>query len=197
MANATLTVLSKIVSGASRHRSALLPIAALMLILVILIPLPTPVMDLLLLTNITLAGIVLLTVMYMSGPLEFSAFPSLLLGLTLFRLVLNVATTRLILTNGDAGTVVATFGGFVAGGSLVVAMIIFSIIVVIQFVVITKGATRIAEVAARFTLDGMPGKQMAARLRMKRPSGDATTSHERRISTGRWTVRVNSFGATP
>ena len=161
MANAPLTVLSKIMSGAIRHRSALLPISALMLILVILIPLPTPVMDLLLLTNITLAGIVLLTVMYMSGPLEFSAFPSLLLGLTLFRLVLNVATTRLILTNGDAGTVVATFGGFVAGGSLVVAMIIFSIIVVIQFVVITKGATRIAEVAARFTLDGMPGKQMA------------------------------------
>ncbi len=139
----------------------MLPIAALGLILVILVPLPTSVVDLLLLINITLAGVVLLTVMYIEGPLAFSSFPSLLLGLTLYRLVLNVATTRLILTDGDAGVVVATFGGFVARGSLVVAFIIFAIIVVIQFVVITKGATRIAEVAARFTLDGMPGKQMA------------------------------------
>ena len=139
----------------------LLPISALGLILVILIPLPLPMMDMLLLVNITLSGIVMLTVMYINGPLEFSSFPSLLLAVTLFRLVLNIATTRLILTNGDAGVVIKTFGDFVAGGSLVVAVIIFSIIVVIQFVVITKGATRIAEVAARFTLDGMPGKQMA------------------------------------
>ncbi len=139
----------------------LLPAAALCLIVVILIPLPTQIMDFLLLTNVTLAGVVLLTVMYIEGPLQFSSFPSLLLGLTLFRLVLNVATTRLILTDADAGTVVATFGGFVAQGSLAVAIVIFAIIVIIQFVVITKGATRIAEVAARFTLDGMPGKQMA------------------------------------
>ena len=144
-----------------KHRGLLLPISALALILVILVPLPTSVMDLLLLINLTLSGVVLLTVMYIGGPLDFSSFPSLLLGLTLFRLVLNIATTRLILTNGDAGHVVATFGGFVASGSLIVAIIIFAIIVVVQFVVITKGATRIAEVAARFTLDGMPGKQMA------------------------------------
>jgi len=148
-------------SSVIKHRGLLLPISALALILVILIPLPTPIMDLLLLINITLSGVVLLTVMYIRGPLDFSSFPSLLLGTTLFRLVLNIATTRLILTNGDAGHVVATFGGFVAGGSLIVAIIIFAIIVVVQFVVITKGATRIAEVAARFTLDGMPGKQMA------------------------------------
>jgi flagellar biosynthesis protein FlhA len=146
---------------AIRYQGIVLPIFVMALILVILIPVPTSVMDLLLLINITLSGVVLMTVMYMGGPLEFSSFPSLLLGLTLFRLVLNTATTRLILTNGDAGTVVATFGSFVAGGSLVVAVVIFVIIVIIQFVVITKGATRIAEVAARFTLDGMPGKQMA------------------------------------
>jgi flagellar biosynthesis protein FlhA len=144
-----------------KHRGLFLPISTLALILVILVPLPTSVMDLLLLINLTLSGVVLLTVMYIGGPLDFSSFPSLLLGLTLFRLVLNIATTRLILTNGNAGHVVATFGGFVASGSLIVAIIIFSIIVVVQFVVITKGATRIAEVAARFTLDGMPGKQMA------------------------------------
>ncbi|MCO6437975.1 MAG: flagellar biosynthesis protein FlhA [Phycisphaerae bacterium] len=145
----------------SRYYGAALPVAALALILVILIPLPTSAMDFLLLINITLSGVVLLTVMYIAGPLEFSSFPSLLLGLTLFRLVLNIATTRLILTDGDAGQVIETFGGFVARGSLAVAIIIFAIVVIIQFVVITKGATRIAEVAARFTLDGMPGKQMA------------------------------------
>lgn len=144
-----------------KHRGLVLPALVLSLVLVLLIPLPTAVMDLLLLINITLSAVVLVTVMYIEGPLAFSSFPSLLLGMTLFRLVLNTATTRLILTNGDAGQVIATFGGFVARGSLVVAIIIFAIIVVIQFVVITKGATRIAEVAARFTLDGMPGKQMA------------------------------------
>ena len=144
-----------------KYHGLVLPLGALALILVILVPLPTSLMDLLLLINVTASGVILLTVMYMNGPLEFSSFPSLLLGMTLFRLVLNTATTRLILTNGDAGVVISTFGSFVARGSLVVAIIIFVIIVVIQFVVITKGATRIAEVAARFTLDGMPGKQMA------------------------------------
>jgi len=152
---------SQATSQVLKHYSILLPAGVLLLILVILIPLPTPALDFLLLINITLSVVVLLTVMYIEGPLEFSSFPSLLLGLTLFRLVLNTATTRLILTNGDAGRVVDTFGGFVARGSLIVACIIFLIIVIIQFVVITKGATRIAEVAARFTLDGMPGKQMA------------------------------------
>jgi flagellar biosynthesis protein FlhA len=150
------------------HRGMLLPIAATTLILVILIPLPTWLMDFLLALNITLSAVVLLTVMYTTHPLEFSVFPSLLLGMTLYRLVLNTATTRLILTNTDAttgtasaGRVIQAFGDFVARGSLAVGIIIFVIIVVIQFVVITKGATRIAEVAARFTLDGMPGKQMA------------------------------------
>lgn len=145
----------------TRNYGMALPLFVLATMLVILVPLPTSIMDVMLLANVTLSGIVLLTVMYMNGPLEFSSFPSLLLGLTLFRLVLNIATTRLILTQGDAGHVVSTFGSFVAGGSLVVGVVIFAIIVIIQFVVITKGATRIAEVAARFTLDGMPGKQMA------------------------------------
>jgi len=144
----------------------LFPLAATSLILVILIPLPTWLMDMLLAMNITMSAVVLLTVMYVRSPLEFSSFPALLLSLTLFRLVLNTATTRLILKNGAQGTdaagrVIQVFGEFVAQGSLAIGVIIFVIIVVIQFVVITKGATRIAEVAARFTLDGMPGKQMA------------------------------------
>ncbi|NLX05728.1 MAG: flagellar biosynthesis protein FlhA [Phycisphaerae bacterium] len=155
-----------------RHRGLLLPLGATSLVLVILIPLPPALMDVLLSTNITVGAVILLTTIYVVHPLEFSSFPSLLLAMTLFRLVLNTASTRLILTAGErsgsaaeataaAGHVIQAFGNFVAGGSLAVGLIIFIILVVIQFVVITKGATRISEVAARFTLDGMPGKQMA------------------------------------
>jgi len=176
----------------TKHYGILLPAVVLSLVLVILIPLPTGIMDLLLLINITLSGIVLLTVMYMKGPLEFSSFPSLLLGLTLYRLVLNTATTRLILTNGDAGVVIATFGGFVARGSLAVAIIIFTIIVVIQFVVITKGATRIAEVAARFTLDGMPGKQMAVDADL---NAGTVTEEEAKLRRAEITREADFYGA--
>ncbi len=162
----TLTIPAPIQAFIERNRNLLMPVAALALIFVVLTPLPTAMMDFLLVANITISALVLITVMYIASPLELSVFPSLLLGLALFRLVLNTATTRLILSNAESGTaaagyVIETFGQFVAGGSLAIGLIIFVIIVVIQFVVITKGATRIAEVAARFTLDGMPGKQMA------------------------------------
>ena len=161
-----LTIPTPIQAFIERNRNLLMPVAALGLIFVVLTPLPTSMMDFLLVANITISALVLITVMYIASPLELSVFPSLLLGLALFRLVLNTATTRLILSNAEDGTaaaghVIETFGQFVAGGSLAIGFIIFTIIVVIQFVVITKGATRIAEVAARFTLDGMPGKQMA------------------------------------
>jgi flagellar biosynthesis protein FlhA len=144
----------------------LFPTFAMSLLMVLLVPLPTWLMDIMLALNITVAAIVLMTVIYIRNPLEFSVFPAMLLSLTLYRLVLNTATTRLILTNATDGTqaagkVIQVFGQFVAAGSLAVGVIIFAILIVIQFVVITKGATRIAEVAARFTLDGMPGKQMA------------------------------------
>lgn len=150
-------------------RDLILPIAAVSLIFVMLVRLPTGLMDVLLAANLAFAAVVLLTTIYVSSPLELSVFPSMLLAATLFRLVLNCATTRLILTAGDssgeataaAGHVIQAFGDFVASGSLAVGLIIFIILIVIQFVVITKGATRISEVAARFTLDGMPGKQMA------------------------------------
>jgi len=147
------------------NRGMVFPLAFITLLLVILVPLPTQVLDFLLVINITLSVIILVTTIYVKSPLEFAVFPSLLLAITLFRLVLNVAVTRLILTNNSgthaAGEVVQTFADFVTSGSLAVGIIIFLIIVVIQFVVITKGATRISEVAARFTLDAMPGKQMA------------------------------------
>jgi flagellar biosynthesis protein FlhA len=154
-------------SPLGRLQDLILPVGIIASVLVIMVPLPTGLMDVLLAANITVAVIMLLTTIYVRTPLEFSIFPSLLLATTLFRLVLNVATTRLILTRAEsaglmaAGGVIQSFGEFVARDKIVVGMIIFVIIVVIQFVVITKGATRISEVAARFALDGMPGRQMA------------------------------------
>ncbi|MDQ3440044.1 MAG: flagellar biosynthesis protein FlhA [Planctomycetota bacterium] len=151
------------------NKGMIFPFAFISLLMVLLIPLPTAILDLLLVLNITLSVIVLVTTIYIQSPLEFAVFPSLLLAVTLFRLVLNVATTRLILTASgtpaeamhSGGEVVMAFSNFVTGNSLAVGVIIFIIIFVIQFVVITKGGTRISEVAARFTLDAMPGKQMA------------------------------------
>ena len=132
------------------------------LILMIIVPLPPFFLDLMFIINIAIAIVILLTTMYVREALEFSVFPSLLLITTLFRLSLNVSSTRLILTNnGHAGAVIATFGSFVLQGNAVVGFIIFLIIVLVQFIVITKGAERVAEVTARFTLDAMPGKQMA------------------------------------
>jgi flagellar biosynthesis protein FlhA len=156
---------------------------------VLVIPLPAPVMDVLICGNIALAAVILLTTIYMSRPLEFSVFPSLLLGTTLFRLVLNVASTRLIL-NADADTpeqaqfvaghVIHAFASFVAGQSVIVGAIIFLILIIVQFVVITKGATRMSEVAARFTLDAMPGKQMAIDADLSAGLIDEATARSRR-----------------
>ncbi|MBN1164115.1 MAG: flagellar biosynthesis protein FlhA [Candidatus Krumholzibacteriota bacterium] len=125
------------------------------------LPVPPALLDVLLTFNITFGLIILLVTIYVKEPLEFSVFPSLLLIVTMFRLALNVASTRLILSSGYAGEVISSFGNFVVRGNYVIGMVIFLIIVVIQFIVITKGAGRIAEVAARFTLDAMPGKQMS------------------------------------
>jgi len=131
------------------------------IILLIIFPLAPFFMDVLLIVNISLSLIILLTTLYTKEPLEFSIFPSMLLLTTLFRLALNISSTRLILSEGYAGQVIETFGNFVLQGNVAVGFVIFIIIVIVQFIVITKGAERVAEVAARFTLDSMPGKQMA------------------------------------
>ncbi|MFJ7735215.1 flagellar biosynthesis protein FlhA [Lysinibacillus sp. NPDC097287] len=135
--------------------------AVILIVAMLIIPLPTWMLSFLIVINITLALIVLLTAMSMKEALDFSIFPSVILLLTLFRLGLSVSTTRAILANGDAGSVVETFGDFVVGGNILVGLVVFLILVLIQFIVITKGAERVAEVAARFTLDAMPGKQMS------------------------------------
>ena len=150
------------IKAPSATRSNVILAVGLMTVLAtLIIPLPTPLMDMLLACSISLAVAVLIVTLSSKEALELSTFPSLLLFVTLFRLSLNVASTRLILLHADAGKIIRTFGDFVAGGSFVVGLVIFLILVVIQFIVITKGAERISEVSARFTLDAMPGKQMA------------------------------------
>lgn len=162
-------------------------------ILMIIIPLPPFFLDLMFIINIAISIIILLTTMYIKEALEFSVFPSLLLITTLFRLSLNVSSTRLILTNGgDAGAVIATFGNFVLQGNAVVGFIIFIIIVLVQFIVITKGAERVAEVTARFTLDAMPGKQMAIDADL---SSGIITENEAKIRRSNIQREADFYGA--
>ena len=137
------------------------PLSVVAVVVVLVIPLPTFLIDLLITANITASVLVLLTAMQVRRPLDFSVFPTLVLIATMFRLALNVAVTRQVLLHGYAGVVVESFGHFVIGGSIVVGLVVFFILIIIQFVVITSGSGRVAEVAARFTLDAMPGKQMA------------------------------------
>lgn len=145
----------------ARYSDILVPVAVVTIVIMMIIPLPPFLLDLLLTMNITIALVVVMVTIYMNEPLQFSVFPSLLLFTTLFRLALNVSSTRLILLHGYAGEVILSFGNFVVGGNAVVGFIIFVILIIIQFIVITRGAERVAEVAARFTLDAMPGKQMS------------------------------------
>jgi flagellar biosynthesis protein FlhA len=185
-------------SAGQRGLDLILPLGLITAILVIMVPLPPSLLDVFLAVNISTAVIMLLTTIYVRTPLEFSVFPSLLLATTLGRLVLNVATTRLILTRASthgldaAGDVVRTFGEFVAGDKIVVGIIIFVIIVLIQFIVITKGATRISEVAARFALDGMPGRQMAIDADLNAGIIDEREAKRRREEI---TAQADFFGA--
>lgn len=151
------------------------------IVMIIIIPLPTWMLDSLLIMNITISIFILLATLFISQALEFSVLPTLLLITTLFRLALNLSSTKLILGNGgNAGEVIKTFGNFVIGGNLVVGIVSFIIIVAIQFVVITKGAERVSEVAARFTLDAMPGKQMAVDADLNTGAIDEATARKRR-----------------
>ena len=179
-------------------RGLVMPITIVGAILVFVVPIPPSVLDVLLSANLTVAVVVLLTTLAIGRPQEFSAFPVILLTTTLTRLVLNVATARLVLTRGGvdglraAGDVIRAFGSFVAGDQVIVGVILFSILVVIQFVVITQGATRISEVAARFTLDGLPGRQMAIDADLHAGLIDQYEAHRRRDEVYR---QADFFGA--
>ncbi|MEW6447620.1 MAG: flagellar biosynthesis protein FlhA [Bacillota bacterium] len=148
-------------SGIKQYGDLIIAALVIGVVLLIIVPVPPAMLDVLLVTSLLVSLVVLLITLFMLEALEFSVFPTLLLVLTLFRLALNISSTRLILGQASAGKVIAAFGGVVVGGSYIVGFIVFLIITIIQFVVITNGASRVAEVAARFTLDAMPGKQMA------------------------------------
>src|ERR671931_1391175 len=145
----------------TKHTDLLAAGAVVLVVMMMIIPLPPALVDLCISLNISAALAIVVTTLYLPSALDFSSFPSLLLLTTLFRLAINVSVTRLVLLHGDAGGVVRSFGQFVVGGNVIVGLVVFLILIVIQFVVVTNGAGRVAEVGARFTLDAMPGKQMA------------------------------------
>ena len=144
-----------------RRADLVFTVALFATVMLLIMPVPDLLLDGLLAISIGFSLLVLMVVVYVKDPPEFSGFPTILLAFTLFRLALNICTTRLILTEGHAGGVIDSFGRFVIQGNYIVGFVVFSILVLINFVVITKGAGRIAEVSARFTLDALPGKQMA------------------------------------
>lgn len=179
-------------------RGLVFPVLIVASVVVIVLPLPAMFLDLFLACNITTAVLILLTTIYVARPMEFNVFPALLLGTTLVRLVLNLASTRLILTNGAtertaaAGHVIEAFGEFVAGDKLVVGLILFCILVAIQFLVITKGSGRISEVTARFFLDGMPGKQMAIDAEL---AAGAITQPQAKVRREELSAQADFYGA--
>jgi flagellar biosynthesis protein FlhA len=165
----------------TRHTDLIAAGAVVLVVVMMVVPLPPLLLDLCITLNISAALAIVVATMYLGRALDFSAFPSLLLLTTLFRLAINVSVTRLILLHGDAGHVVKAFGDFVVGGNVVVGLVIFLVLVVIQFVVVTNGAGRVAEVGARFTLDAMPGKQMAIDADLN--AGQITEEEARRRRT--------------
>src|SRR5438552_3362664 len=194
---ATAAVAQRPVSLGAPTGEMIVPLALVGVVVIMVIPLPPLLIDLLLALSISLALVILMVSMYTRQPLEFSTFPSVLLLVTLFRLALNVASTRLILLRGSegpsaAGHVIQAFGNFVVGGSYVVGLVVFLILVVINFAVITKGAGRIAEVAARFTLDAMPGKELAIDADM---NGGLITEKDARARRRAIEVEADFYGA--
>ncbi|WP_125152187.1 flagellar biosynthesis protein FlhA [Clostridium rectalis] len=163
-----------------KNIDVIIALGVIAIVMMIIIPMPSQVLDILIALNITISVVIILLTMFTTDVLQFSSFPTLLLVTTLFRLGLNVSSTRLILGDGDAGKIIEAFGTFVVRGNYVVGIIIFLIIIIIQFIVITSGATRVAEVSARFTLDAMPGKQMSIDADLNSGLIDETGARDRR-----------------
>jgi len=175
-----------------RYSDVIIAVTLVMIVIMMIIPLPTALLDLLISLNITIALVVIMSAIYNEEALDLSVFPSLLLVTTLFRLALNISATRLILINANAGEVITAFGNFVVGGNPVVGFIMFIILVIINFIVITKGSERVAEVSARFTLDAMPGKQMAIDADLNQ---GAITDEEAKVRRTKIQREADFFGA--
>ncbi len=178
--NALQAQLQKLVLMATSRNDIVLAVMLVAITFMMILPMPTWLVDILIGVNMTAAALLLMVAMYLPSPLAFSSFPSVLLVTTLFRLGISIATTRLILLEGDAGHIIHTFGNFVVGGNLVVGLVVFLILTIVQFIVITKGAERVAEVAARFSLDAMPGKQMSIDGDMRAGTIDMEEAKRRR-----------------
>ncbi|WP_374608475.1 type III secretion system export apparatus subunit SctV [Diaphorobacter nitroreducens] len=172
--------LHRMVMALTSRNDIVLAVMIVAIIFMMILPLPTWLVDVLIGLNMTVSAMLLMVAMYLPSPLAFSSFPSVLLVTTLFRLGISIATTRLILLQADGGHIVQTFGNFVVGGNLIVGLVVFLILTIVQFVVITKGAERVAEVAARFSLDAMPGKQMSIDGDMRAGSIDMDEAKRRR-----------------
>ena len=175
-----LNLFQQLAMAASRRNDIVLAVMMVAIIFMMILPLPLLLVDILIGINMTLSAVLLMVAMYLPSPLAFTSFPSVLLITTLFRLGISIATTRLILLQGDAGKIIETFGNFVVGGNLVVGLVVFLILTIVQFVVITKGSERVAEVAARFSLDAMPGKQMSIDGDMRAGTIDMEEAKRRR-----------------
>ncbi|WP_350597528.1 EscV/YscV/HrcV family type III secretion system export apparatus protein [Pseudomonas sp. 65/3-MNA-CIBAN-0223] len=186
-------MLDKLLRSVTSRPELLILTLMVMIIAMLIIPLPTVLVDFLIGLNIVIAILIFMGSFYIERILSFSTFPALLLITTLFRLALSISTSRLILTQADAGEIIASFGEFVIGDSLVVGFVIFSIVTIVQFIVITKGSERVAEVAARFSLDGMPGKQMSIDGDLKAGSIDTKEARERRSTLERESQLYGSF----
>ncbi|NHB95782.1 type III secretion system export apparatus subunit SctV [Photorhabdus stackebrandtii] len=174
--NRGLELLSRI----GERKDIMLAILLLAVVFMMILPLPPFLLDILIAINMTISVVLMMMAVYINSPLQFSAFPAVLLVTTLFRLALSISTTRMILLQADAGKIVYTFGNFVVGGNLIVGIVIFLIITIVQFIVITKGSERVAEVSARFSLDAMPGKQMSIDGDMRAGVIDVNEARERR-----------------
>jgi type III secretion protein V len=170
----------RVVMALTSRNDIVLAVILVAIIFMMILPLPTWMVDVLIALNMTISAMLLMVAMYLPSPLAFSSFPSVLLITTLFRLGISIATTRLILLQADAGDIISTFGNFVVGGNLVVGLVVFLILTIVNFVVITKGAERVAEVAARFSLDAMPGKQMSIDGDMRAGTIDMDEAKRRR-----------------
>ena len=171
---------TRIVGAMTRHNDITMVALLVLVITLMIIPLPTPLVDTLIGVNLTISFLMLMMSMYVKTPLQFSVFPTMLLFTTLFRVGLNITTTRLILLQADAGEIIFTFGDFALGGNFVVGAVVFLILTIVQFLVIAKGAERVAEVGARFTLDAMPGKQMSIDADMRAGVIDMEEAQRRR-----------------
>src|SRR6201994_3791383 len=167
------------------HADLIAAVAVVMVVVMMIVPLPPGLIDLFITLNIASAITIVVATLYVPRALDFAAFPSLLLLTTMFRLAINVSVTRQILLHGDGGSVVKAFGSFVVGGNVIVGLVVFLILIVIQFVVVTNGAGRVAEVAARFTLDAMPGKQMAIDADLNAGQINDQQAHQRRDDVAR------------